>query len=102
MDFVLTVFKHWTLQKLGSHGTQVVPDPKPAMGDSVLVTVIVVSEPQGENHFSLNEKPVDQSDRARVTKSGDREERLLSISILQVLWLKMLGQPYHRKWSVQS
>ena len=48
--------KRWTLQKLGWHDTQVMPDPKPAMGDSTVhsvVVVVVVSERQGENHFSL-------------------------------------------------
>ena len=52
-----TGFKHWTLQKLGWHDTQVMPDPKPSMGDSTeqsVSVVAVVSEHQGENHFSLN------------------------------------------------
>ena len=41
---------------------------KLSMGDSTLhsVSVIaVVSERQGENHFSLNQKPIAQPDRAR-------------------------------------
>ena len=57
----LTGFKHWTLQKLGWHNTQVMPDLKPSMGDSTLhsVSVVaVVSECQGENHFRLNQKPI--------------------------------------------
>ena len=64
----LTGFKHWTLQKLGWHNTQVMPNPKPAMGDSTLhsVSVVaVVSERQGENHFSLNQNPIAQPDCAR-------------------------------------
>ena len=54
---LLIGFKHWTSQKLGWHDTQVMPDPKPAMGDSTVHSVsvvVVVSERQGENHFSLN------------------------------------------------
>ena len=50
-------FKQWTLQKLGCHDTQVMPDPKPSVGDSTVhsVSVVaVVSERQGENHSSLN------------------------------------------------
>ena len=53
----LTGFKHWTLQKLGWHGTQVMPNPKPSMGDSTehsVSVVAVVSGRQEENHFSLN------------------------------------------------
>ena len=52
----LTGFKR-TLQKLGWHDTQVMPDLKPSMGDSTLPSVsvvAVVSERQGEHHFSLN------------------------------------------------
>ena len=30
----LTGFKHWTVQKLGWHNTQAVPDPKLSMRDS--------------------------------------------------------------------
>ena len=50
-------FKHWILQKLGWHDTQVMPSPKPSMGDSTvhLVSVVaVVSEHQWEKSFSLN------------------------------------------------
>ena len=39
----LTGFKHWTLQKLGWHNTQVMPDPKPSMGESTLHSVSVVA-----------------------------------------------------------
>ena len=56
-DKSLTGFKHWTLQKLGWHDTQVMPDTKPAMRDSTVhpvSVVVVVSERQGENHFSLS------------------------------------------------
>ena len=56
------------LYRLGWHNTQVMPDLKPAMGDSTLhsVSVVaVVSERQAENHFSLDQKPIAQSDRAR-------------------------------------
>ena len=44
------------------------PNPYPKMGDSTqhsVSVVAVVSERQGENHFSLNQKPIAQSDRAR-------------------------------------
>ena len=54
---VLTGFKRWMSQKLGRHDKQVMPDPKLAIGDSTLHSVsvaVVVSERQGENHFSLN------------------------------------------------
>ena len=57
---ILTGFKR-TLKKLGWHDTQVMPDPKPSMGDLTLhsVSVVaVVSERQGENHFSLNQKTI--------------------------------------------
>ena len=56
------------LQKLGWHDTQVMPDLKPSMGDLTLHSgsvVAVVSERQGENHFSLNQRPIAQPDRAR-------------------------------------
>ena len=46
----LTGFKHWTLQKLGCHNTQVMPNLKPSIEDSTLhsVSVVaVVSERQG-------------------------------------------------------
>ena len=46
----LTGFKHWTLQKLGWHNTQVMPDLKPSMGDSTphsVSVVAVVSELRG-------------------------------------------------------
>ena len=46
--------------RLGWHTTQVVPYLKPSMGDSVLHSssvVVVISKRQGENHFSLNQKP---------------------------------------------
>ena len=49
--------KHWTLQRLGWHDTQVMPDRKLSMGDSTAHSVsvaVVVRERQGENHFSLN------------------------------------------------
>ena len=42
--------KHWTVQKLGWHNTQVMPNLKPSMGDSTLHSfsvVAVVSERQG-------------------------------------------------------
>ena len=42
-----------------------VPDRKPSMGDSTprLVSLVaVVSERQGESHFSLNQKPISQPD----------------------------------------
>ena len=45
------------LQKLGWHDTQVMPNPKPSMGDSTehsVSVVALVSERQGENHSSLN------------------------------------------------
>ena len=48
---------------LGWHNTQVVPNLKPSMGDSTLHSVSVVawvSEHQGENYFSLNQKPIAQ------------------------------------------
>ena len=35
--------KHWTSQKLGWHNTQVMPDPKPSMGDSPVHSVSVVA-----------------------------------------------------------
>ena len=38
-----TGFKHWTLQKLGWHNTQDMPDLKPSMGDSTLHSVSVVA-----------------------------------------------------------
>ena len=38
----LTGFKHWTLQKLGWHVTQAMPDLKPAIGDSTVHSVSVV------------------------------------------------------------
>ena len=53
----LTGVKHWTLQKLGWHDTQVMPNPKPSMGDSTehsVSLVAVVSKRQGEKRFSLN------------------------------------------------
>ena len=53
---------------LGWHATQVMPDLKPLMGESTLhsVSVVaVVSERQGENLFSLNQKPIAQPDCAR-------------------------------------
>ena len=43
--------------KLGWHDTQVMPNLKPAMGDSTVHSVsvaAVVSERQAENHFSRN------------------------------------------------
>ena len=49
----LTGSKHWNLQKLGWHITQVIPDSKLSMGDSTVhsVSVVaVVNERQGENH----------------------------------------------------
>ena len=64
---ILPGFKR-TLQKLGWHNTQVMPDLKPTLGDSTLNSVsvlAVVSERQEENHFSLNQKPIAQPDRAR-------------------------------------
>ena len=56
------------LQKLGWHDAQVMPDLKPTMGDLTLHSVsvvVVVSERQGQNHFSLNQNPIAQPDRAR-------------------------------------
>ena len=47
---LLTGFKHCTLQKLGWHNSQAMPNLKPSMGDSTLhsVSVVaVVSERQG-------------------------------------------------------
>ena len=44
-------FKHWALQNLGWHDTQVMPDPKPAMGDSTVHSdsvIVAVSERQGD------------------------------------------------------
>ena len=64
----LTGFKHWTLQKLGWHNTQVMPKRKLSMADSTLHSVSVVAEVvsvKDENHFSLNQKPIAQPDRAR-------------------------------------
>ena len=55
--------------------------------------VAVVSERQGENHFSLNQQPMAQPD-CTVTKSGDWEERLLLMSILLVLWLTTTEYDY--------
>ena len=66
--FLTTGSKHWMLQKLGWHDSQVMLDLKPSMGDSTLhsVSVVaVVSERQGENHLSLNQNPIAQPDRAR-------------------------------------
>ena len=64
-----------TLQKVGNNlQTQVMPNLKPSMGDSILhsVSVVaVVSELLGENHFSLNQinlarpETLAQPDRAR-------------------------------------
>ena len=56
------------LQKLGWHDAQVMPDLKPTMGDLTLHSVpvvAVVSERQGQNHFSLNQKLIAQPDCAR-------------------------------------
>ena len=53
----LSSFKHWTVQKLGWLGTQVMPDHKPAIGNSTVHSVsvvVMVSERQGGNNFSLN------------------------------------------------
>ena len=64
-----TGFKPWTLQKLGWHTTQVMPDLKASMADLTLPSVsvvAVVSERQGDNHFSLNQKPIAQPNRARI------------------------------------
>ena len=50
----LTGFKQWTLWW---HDAQVMPEPKPSMGDSTehsVSVIAVVSERQGENHFSFN------------------------------------------------
>ena len=61
-------FKHWTLQKLGWHKTQRMPDLKPSMGGSTLHSasvVAVVSERKGEKHFSLYQNPIAQPGRAR-------------------------------------
>ena len=44
------------------------PNSKPSMGDSTVHSVSVVaviSERQGENHFSLNYIPIVQCDRAQ-------------------------------------
>ena len=63
MDF-FSGFKR-TLQKLRWHHPQDMPDLKLSMGDSTLHTVLVVavvSEHQGENHFSLNQKSIEQPD----------------------------------------
>ena len=63
----LTSFER-TLQKLRWHYPQVMPNLKASMEDSTLhsVSVVaVVSERQGENYFSLNQKPIAQPDRAR-------------------------------------
>ena len=46
---------------------------KPSVGDSTLhsVSVVaVVSERQGENHFSLNQKPIVQPDRDEIGGLG--------------------------------
>ena len=50
-------FKHWTLQKLGWHDTQVMTHPKLAMEDSTVHSdkvIVVVGECQRVNNFSLN------------------------------------------------
>ena len=49
---ILTGLKDWTLQKLGWHDTQVMPDPEPSLGGSTVhsVSVVVVfSKRQGVN-----------------------------------------------------
>ena len=74
----------------GWHDTQVMPNLKPSMGHSTghsVSVVVVVSERQGENHFSLNQIPMGQSDCALSTVN-DR------------IWLS--DQPYYGKWSVKS
>ena len=69
----LNAFKHWTLQKLGWHNIQVMPDLNPSMVDSTqhsVSVVAVVSKRQGKNHFSLKQKPIAQPDRARCQNRG--------------------------------
>ena len=87
-----------TLQKLGWHNTQVMPDLKPSMEDSTLhadSVVAVVSEHHGENHFSLNQNLIAQPDHGcTVMKSGDWEESLLLMSILPVLLFTMTEYGY--------
>ena len=49
---ILIGLKHWTLQKLGWHDTQVRPDPNASLGDSTVhsVSVAVVAS---EHQFSV-------------------------------------------------
>ena len=46
------------------------PDPDPNHNLHSVSVVAVVSERQGENHFSLNQNPIAQPDRARGRNWG--------------------------------